>query len=387
MTDPRKNGDANGFPEPSPTVAGTRLSYRDRRESFNGVVLPVDGNPATVRWDRDGGIGVVDVEELQVVFARTREEPGLSDDDRAAGHAPASGPPRRNRHARPLHHSRVLSRDSVDRRPLRWTGPGGTRMMTRRDAPGQRRKGTRASGGGPGREPRTGGEVDAMTMHEDAAGETAGEIPSEGESATAGRRGGGGDAGTCPDATECLRLLAEAHALLIPLSPLGTALYENWLDMPKKTDMVVEHYGNGGLIGCVPFYIEMVAVEIRYGGEAAEREVTGALGSGPLAVDEATLFRNWRTLWFPSNRREYKRKWRTPSGYGTIHGDFSWTIVWDPAAVWRAKRELDRTPDPHFVKIRKLFPTRAEVERRRKAGKDAGPVWEQDRPVFGRLSS
>ncbi len=172
------------------------------------------------------------------------------------------------------------------------------------------------------------------------------------------------------------------RALLIPLSPLGMALYENGLATPTKTDMVVEHYGNGGLVGCVPFSMEMVAVEIHYGGEAAAREVTSALGAGPLAVDESTRVGHWRSLWFPSNRREYNRKWKTPSGGGEIHGDFSCVIVWDPAAVWRAKLELDRTPDPRFVKIRKLFPTRAETERRRRAGKDAGPAWDQGDPVF-----
>ncbi len=234
------------------------------------------------------------------------------------------------------------------------------------------------------RGPRAGGEVDAMTMHEDAAGEAAGDALIEEAVAAAGRRGGGDGAGACPGPAECIRLLAEARARLIPLSPLGMAMYENWMGVPTKTDMVVEHHGNGGLIGCVPFSMEMVAVEIRYGGEAAEREVASALGAEPLAVDESTLFRDWRTLWFPSNRREYNREWKTPGGSGEIHGDFSCAIVWDPAAVWGAKRELDRTPDPHFVKIRKLFPTRAETERRRQAGEDPGPAWEQDPPpVFG----
>ncbi len=204
-------------------------------------------------------------------------------------------------------------------------------------------------------------------------------VPARGKSAAAGR----GGAGTCPDAAECLRLLAEARARLIPLSPLGMALYENWMATPTKTDMVVEHHGNGGLVGCVPFSMEMVAVEIHWGGDAAEREVTSALGADPLAVDVCTLGWRRRGLWFPSNRREYKRKWETPSGGGEIHGDYSCAIVWDPAALWRAKRELDRTPDPHCVKIRKLFPTRAEKGRRRKAGKDAGPAWDQGRPVFG----
>ncbi len=222
-----------------------------------------------------------------------------------------------------------------------------------------------------------------MTMHEDAAGEAAGDALTEG--AAAGRRGGGDGAGACPGPAECLRLLAAARARLVALSPLGKALYGGWLDTPTKTDVVVEHYGNGGLVGCVPFSMEMVAVEIRYGGEAADREVTGALGSGPLAVDKSMLYRDWRSLWFPSNRREYKRKWETPSGRGEIHGDFSCTIVWDPAAVWRAKLELDRTPDPHCVKIRKLFPTRAETERRRKAGEDTGPAWDQGHPVYGQV--
>ncbi len=171
-----------------------------------------------------------------------------------------------------------------------------------------------------------------MTMHEGAAGGSAGGVPAERAAAGAGR--GGVDAGTCPGPTECLRLLAEARARLIPLSPLGMPLYENCMGTPTKTDMVVGHYGNGGLIGCVPFSMEMVAVEIRRGEEAAEREVVSALGAEPLAVDVCTLVWRYRTLWFPSNRREYKRKWETPSGRGTIHGDFSCAIVWDPAAVW-----------------------------------------------------
>ncbi len=224
-----------------------------------------------------------------------------------------------------------------------------------------------------------------MTMHEDAAGEAAGDALTEEAAGAAGRRGGGEDAGACPGPAECLRLLAEADARLIPLTPLGMPLYENCMGTPTKTDMVVEHHGNGGLVGCVPFSMEMVAVEIHWGEEAAAHEVTNALGAEPLAVDVCTLIWCYHTLWFPSNRREYKRKWRTPSGHGAIHGDFSCAIVWDPAAVWRAKLELDRTPDPHFVKIRKLFPTRAEAERRRKAGEDPGPAWEQDHPVFGQV--
>ncbi len=73
-----------GFHDPVEIVAGMRLAAHNPakpEQNLDGVVLSVDGNEATVRWDQDGEIEVFDVEDLEDLAVLTREELGLSDDD------------------------------------------------------------------------------------------------------------------------------------------------------------------------------------------------------------------------------------------------------------------------------------------------------------------
>ncbi len=84
MKIPEWRTDAVGFHDPVEIVAGTRLAYDNPakpEENLDGVVLSVDGNLATVQWDRDGEIEVFEFEEIESLVVLAPEDPGLSDDD------------------------------------------------------------------------------------------------------------------------------------------------------------------------------------------------------------------------------------------------------------------------------------------------------------------